>query len=513
MKRRILPLLLALSLLWLTGCSSLDDTSDADLLQEMYGYYQPKQEKTDAPLTSFSLPVLQGQTLDPITCPDGVQQTLGALLYEGLYALDTGFTPQPMLAESCTVSGTACTITLRSGVTFSDGSALTASDVVRSLQRAQSSERYGARLSGVSRISAGSGGTVVLTLAYENQNIAALLDIPIVKAGTETAAAPIGTGPYVYTAGEGGSVSLTRNTAWWKGETLPLQTIPLAVYKDNDTIAYAFYAREIQLLTCDLTATTPSNVSGSGSYTDADTTMLQYVGINASRPLLADAAVRRALSLGIDRAGLVKSFLMGHALPAQFPVSPASPLYPQAQEVSYSPDHFATAMEEAGLRTGTQTQTLTLIVNEENSYKVSMASRIASQLSQYDLRVTVKTMPWSEYTQALRSGNYDLYYAECRLTADWDLTPLLAAGGTLNYGGAVSEEMTAALTRWLTCAQEEQTEAMDSLCQVFGQQTPILPVCFKRTSVLMTQGAVEEITPTAANPFYSLKDWKINFKK
>lgn len=254
--------------------------------------------------------MLQGQTLDPITCPDGVQQTIGALLYEGLYALDTGFTPQPMLAESCTVSGTTCTITLRGGVTFSDGSAVTASDVVRSLQRAQSSERYGARLAGVSRIAAGSGGTVVLTLAYENQNIAALLDIPIVKAGTETATAPIGTGPYVYTAGEGGSVSLTRNSSWWKGESLPLQTIPLETYKDSDTIAYAFYAREIQLLTCDLTATTPSNVSGSGAYTDADTTVLQYVGVNTSRPLLADPAVRRALSLGIDRAGLVKSFLM-----------------------------------------------------------------------------------------------------------------------------------------------------------------------------------------------------------
>ena len=60
---------------------------------------------------------------------------------------------------------------------------------------------------------------------------------------------------------------------------------------------------------------------------------------------------------------------------------------------------------------------------------------------------------------------------------------------------------------------DEQTEAMDSLCQVFREQSPILPVCFKRTSVLMTQGAVETITPTAANPFYGLKDWKINFKK
>ena len=119
MKRRILPLLLVLCLLWLTGCS-FDDTSDEDLLQEIYGYYQSGKDKTDAPLTSFALPVLQGQTLDPITCPDGVQQTIGALLYEGLYALDTGFTPQPMLAESCTVSGTTCTITLRGGGTFAE---------------------------------------------------------------------------------------------------------------------------------------------------------------------------------------------------------------------------------------------------------------------------------------------------------------------------------------------------------------------------------------------------------
>ena len=60
MKRRILPLLLVLCLLWLTGCS-FDDTSDEDLLQEIYGYYQSGKDKTDAPLTSFALPVLQGQ--------------------------------------------------------------------------------------------------------------------------------------------------------------------------------------------------------------------------------------------------------------------------------------------------------------------------------------------------------------------------------------------------------------------------------------------------------------------
>ena len=512
MKRRILPLLLILSLL-LTGCSYLDEPTDAELLNQLYGYYQPKKDHTDAPLTSFSLPILQGQTLDPITCPDGVQQTLGTLLYEGLYELDRSFAPQPALAAACTVSGAVCTITLRSGVTFTDGSVLTARDVVQTLRRAQTSARYAARLSQVKSITASGTETVILTLTQENQRIASLLDIPIVKAGTETDAVPIGTGPYRYAAGEGGSASLQRNTSWWKGETPPLTEIPLHTYKDSDTIAYAFYAREIQLLTCDLTATTPSNVSGSGTYTDADTTTLQYVGINTSNALLSQAPVRRALSLGIDRAGLTQSYLMGHAAPAQFPLSPASALYPQALEVAYSPDTFSAAMAQAGLTTGAATHTLTLIVNEENSYKVSVASRIATQLSQYDLKVTVKTMPWSQYIQALQAGNFDLYYGECRLTAGWDLSQLLAPGGALNYGRYADPVFTALLDRWRTCPAGEELSVMEELCRTFAEQSPILPVCFKCTSVLMTPGAVEEITPTAANPFYGFSQWKLNLRK
>lgn len=31
--------------------------------------------------------------------------------------------------------------------------------------------------------------------------------------------------------------------------------------------------------------------------------------------------------------------------------------------------------------------------------------------------------------------HFDLYYGEVRLTADWNLAPLLATGGRLNYGG------------------------------------------------------------------------------
>lgn len=49
--------------------------------------------------------------------------------------------------------------------------------------------------------------------------------------------------------------------------------------------------------------------------------------------------------------------------------------------------------------------------------------------------MTVTALPWADYTAALAAGSFDLYYGEVRLTADWNLAPLLATGGRLNYGG------------------------------------------------------------------------------
>ncbi len=58
------------------------------------------------------------------------------------------------------------------------------------------------------------------------------------------------------------------------------------------------------------------------------------------------------------------------------------------------------ALADAGLGEGHTT--LTLLVNEENSFKVSMARYIASTLSTANLSIEVKTLPWEEYTAAIR---------------------------------------------------------------------------------------------------------------
>lgn len=510
MKKRIFAALLALCLVLLTGCDWSD--SPDDIFNTLTDYYnvENKDKTKDTKLTSFALPYLKSETADPITCPDGAQLTLGTLLYEGLFSLDEEFQAQTALAESYTYDAARYTYTISlRAVSFSDGSSVTARDVVNSLLRAQTSARYSGRLAEVSDIR-GSGGTVRITLTSDNRSFVSRLDIPIVKSGTEGDPFPIGTGPYAYSAD--GGAHLVKNTSWWQGKSLPIDRIELSACKDADSVSYAFYAREIQLLFCDLTGSDTANVYGSGDYTDAATTVMQYLCLNTRRAPFDDPAVRRAVTLGVDRAGCVSAFLLGHGTAAQFPVSPASSLYPKDLETAYSPDDYASALEAAGLRTG-KTQNLTLLVNQENSFRVSTAQKLAAGLSQYDLQVTVQALPHEEYLQALQSGSFDLCFCQVKLTADWDLRPLLQSYAALNYGGYADPETDQLLTDLCAAESAGRPAAMTALCEKLMDQAPIVPVCFKSYSVLLSTGAaLQPITPTASNPFYGISNWKLNLK-
>lgn len=510
--KRVLSLLSILLLLFsLTACGEWEDPQD-DLYETLSDYFGTSQEKDVLPaLTSFALPYLPGETVDPFTCNDGAQKTLGTLLYEGLFSLDPAFVPQPALAESwsCDENARTYTIVLRQGVLFSDGTELTARDVVYSLKRARNSTRYAARLAHVSSVN-GSDYTVTIQLSRSNASFISLLDVPIVKYNTGGQSWPVGTGPYYY-AGDTSDPHLAVSVNWWQQKDVPIKRIELVHCKDSDTMSYAFYAREIQLLMCDLTSTTTSNVYGSGTYTDAATTTMQFIGINTARAPLNDPALRAALGLGIDRQGCIDAFLLGHGLAAQFPISPQSPLYPGTLDVPYSPDNFDTAIANAGYADGGAVQ-LTLLVNKENSFKVDAAKRIAEDLSHHDLQISVKTLPWEQYLAALQSGNFDLYYGECRLTADWDLSSIIGSGGNLNYGSYSDADTDSLLDACMRSADTDRAAAFTALCSHLQEQAPILPICFKNVSVLLPSDAVETITPTAANPFYDLPEWNIDIQ-
>ena len=502
---------LLLPVLLLTGCWEMEpDSGGSGSLLPEENTSEPEEARIILP-EIFSLPYAQEQTLDPITCADGMQQAVGALLYEGLFALDETLEPQPRLCSSYAYQPETFTytFTLRPGVAFSDGSPLTAADAAATLQRARSSARYRARLAQVASITA-EGQTVTVVLSSPNMGFPALLDIPIVKSGTESSLTPLGTGPYLLTSEESG-VYLVSNAGWWQGAGQPVERILLSPAGDRDTMLYQFTSHDVQLITADLTGTDSISATGNVSFQDADTTILQYIGFNIQRPLFQDTALRHALSLGINRSTVVSAFLSGHGASAQFPVSPASPLYPAALEATYSYDAFASAMTAAGYNSG-HTRSAVMIVNAENSFKVSAAEYLASALSVFDIQIEVRALPWPEYATALQNGSFDLYYGEVKLTADWNLTALLSSAGSLNYGRWADPQMDALLLSY--AAADDRSAAMEALCTYLQQQAPLVPLCFKSTSVLVQTGVVDGLTPTTmSNPFYNLTSWTVSLRE
>src|SRR5262245_23279338 len=83
--------------------------------------------------------VMQGdlRSLDPIWTTANITAYHGAMIYDTLFALDGDMRPQPQMVGKWGLSDDKLTYTfeLRDGLKFSDGSAVTADDVVASIRR------------------------------------------------------------------------------------------------------------------------------------------------------------------------------------------------------------------------------------------------------------------------------------------------------------------------------------------------------------------------------------------
>ncbi len=496
MKKRLLCLLFALFLLiGLTACNNVPPASTDDPAPT-------GGEQGGAP-EQLALPVYSGATFHPALGKNSTNATFAPLLYEGLFTLDESFTAQHCLCRSYERSGDGLTwrFALRPNVAWSDGTALTAQDVADALNTARGSgSRYANRLAGVRSVTAEGEDTVEVVLSAPNGNLPALLDIPLAKGTGER---PPGTGPYQLVDGDAGLVLTLRQSWWQSGEKNYTQRdIALFEVSSPDDLLYAFDTREIGLVTTDFTGTDALGYSSDYAVWDYDTTHMVYLGFRCTGGPCGRREVRAAISKAIDREGLVRSSFAGHAKAALLPASPVSPLY----------DETAAAAEDGGralsdLKDSLSGQELTLLVCGENTFKAGAAERIAETLRGYGVAVKVETADYDGYLSALRAGRFDLYLAEVAMTADFDLTMLVGAGGSLNYGGYAGAGTGPLLTAFRTADESGRGSAAAALYKELAEDAPIAPLCFKTESVLTQWGRMKGLAPVAGNVFYQMENW------
>lgn len=88
------------------------------------------------------------KTLDPMLSSDSMARNYGYMIYDTLFAVDADLKMQPQMVETWSKSedGTIYTFTLRDGLRFSDGAAITSADVIASLKRWSVNDSLGQQL-------------------------------------------------------------------------------------------------------------------------------------------------------------------------------------------------------------------------------------------------------------------------------------------------------------------------------------------------------------------------------
>ena len=133
MKRVIAILALFAVVLAAGSCESSPDLEPGSSPLGAYSDRGQGQDTSPA-RDSFSMIFYEDMDTNPLTATNSENHELLKLVYSAPIRLDGSLKPQYVLAEKIEMEGTAVTIVFKKGLTFSDGSALTAADAAESIK-------------------------------------------------------------------------------------------------------------------------------------------------------------------------------------------------------------------------------------------------------------------------------------------------------------------------------------------------------------------------------------------
>ena len=285
------------------------------------------------PVSSITWAVYRDvNSLDPIYAFDYPENTAVSLMCESLLRQAPDGSLQPGLATLANPNPKTFVFTIKPGAKFWDGHPVTPADVVYGLKRGMDTKLggfYGQVFTRVSSITATGSDQVTIKLKQPDYwlegELASIPGVVIEKSVVQQQGKNYGTpsgkimctGAYeLKSFAPGAGVVATANPDYWQGSTKALvQQITLKGVPDTSTLTSGLLTGGIQgnyavgIATLDqLEKSTNIKVyQGPGWLTDA------FI-VSSLKGALGDVRVRRALSMALDRQGIIDSVYRGAAL-------------------------------------------------------------------------------------------------------------------------------------------------------------------------------------------------------
>jgi peptide/nickel transport system substrate-binding protein len=303
-------------------------------------------------------------SLNPL---DGYAPYGASKIFDGLLEYQADGSLRPVLAASAPVpaaDGTSWTVTLRTGIKFSNGALLTAADVVATYQ-ALLNPTFASPLRAdypmLSAVTQTDPTTVRFDLAYPYAPFPNKLVLGIVPAAAvanpapvASAPTPVGTGPYVLQSWtKGQNLVLTDNPKYSLGAQPKVKRVTLDFIPDDAIRAQRLHAGKLDGAALSPTQAAQFAKSDAFEVLTDPSADIRAITLPESNPVAADPAIRIALNEAANRAMLVKS-LGDQASPATTPIPSVLPEFVEPTATfNYDPAKAQSQLETAGWIAGT----------------------------------------------------------------------------------------------------------------------------------------------------------------
>jgi peptide/nickel transport system substrate-binding protein len=345
---------------------------------------------------------------DPVTSSAGWDVHVLSLVYAGLTKLDPAGTAVPALATSWKYSadGTTVTFTLRPGLTFSDGSALDATAVKKSIERGRDFPKslVAPQLVNVKAVTAPDPSTVVIQLGaadYQIPNLFAGKTGMIVspKAFEADAAGlankPVGAGPFTLTSYvQNAKATLARNPAYWDAANIKLAGFEAYPLPEPATVVASLSSGQYDVAQIPGSQVEAATAAGLRVQV-IPSLVVAVLDVNVAKKPFDDPKVVEALHYAVDRAALLKTAQFGHGDVAYQPFPKGYPGYAADLDGIYAFDQDkARQLLRESTYAGNPVE-LTITTTSAQG----VPEQLQSQLQAVGFKPTIEVIPLAQATQ------------------------------------------------------------------------------------------------------------------
>ena len=418
----------------------------------------------------------------------GVTETLMGIDYElKLY---------PRLAEDIEqASATTWRVTLRDGLMFHDGSPVTAQAVVDAIAPISDEDHAGhnARTANLLDLaSMSTDGSRVVVFETNTPNAAfpwTLSDPGIAVLGTASEAFPINaTGPYVFKEAIPEQLYRVEANADYRLGTPGLEEVRVVGIPDPGASTLAFEAGEVDMV-INYPETDFARIQETGAvgYT-APTARLYFYTMNAANGPMANSLIRRAVSVAIDRDGIVQAALSGVG------GVPAGTVYPAgmgwAADIApvYDPALAEELLAKAGAVKKGSTWMLDgapleidIVTSSSRAALPTTAVLTQAFLQAIGVKANVRVGEYGASNDAIADGTADMFLQAWVTTPQGDpgavLEALLKSSGGSNAGGYNNPELDQLLADGRTTFDQDGRAAIyDRVQEIIAADAAMIPV-------------------------------------